>query len=64
MLLEDSTGFIFGNWRILMKIKDYMRGVLTNMCVLLLPVLTYLILGPLEVYFGNTKNLDISYFDF
>lgn len=47
-----------------MKRKDYMRGILTNMCVLLLPVLSYLILGPLEVYFGNTKNLTFSCLDF
>ena len=47
-----------------MKRKDYLRGLLTNMCVLLLPVLSYLILGPLEVYFGNTKNFTFSYLDF
>lgn len=44
--------------------KKYLSKFLVSTCVLLLPVTSYVILGPLEVYFGNTKDFAISYSDF
>lgn len=44
--------------------KKYLNKVLISACVLLLPVISYLILGPLEVFFGNAKDFAFSYSDF
>ena len=44
--------------------KKYMSRVVTSVLVLALPIISYIILGPLEVYFGNTKDFAFTHSDF
>lgn len=46
------------------SVKSYLKRMMTLSSVMLLPVVSYLILGPLEIYVGNTKDFPFVVADF